>query len=360
MKIELVDPLSSSTASGMGRYAMELFRHLANLTDVVFRESLYFPWADHLPLLRTLPLGIRNHTKGSLVHLTHSIGCTQMLWNPIHPSVVTVHDLGFVSWPPERAMFKHAWMDTFLVKLAHEGLKRADAIIADSEFTRQELVSKLHVSIDRVDVIHLGVDHQRFKRLTNARLLLSQRYAFLDDPKAQFLLNVGSEFQRKNLGTLFSAMSLLPSQVKLVKIGSSGGERFRADSIHQIRQYGLEQRVILIDYVPEKELPLFYNAADVYVCPSFLEGFGLPILEAMACGTPVVCSSASSLPEIAGDAAILVQPQDANAFAQAIGSILDDAGVRSNLRDCGLNRARQFTWDKTVQNTIRTYEKCSR
>jgi glycosyltransferase involved in cell wall biosynthesis len=234
---------------------------------------------------------------------------------------------------------------------------KADAIIADSEFTRQEIINKLHMPTTRVETIHLGIDHHRFMSIANARVLLSQHYPFFDDQGTKFLLNVGTELPRKNLDTVFKAISILPSQIKLIRIGSPGGERFREFTLQQIQQYGIQNRVILVDQISDEELPLFYNAADVYVCPSFLEGFGFPVLEAMACGTPVVCANTSSLPEITGDGGILIQPEDANEFAQAINNFLENSVIRTEMIEKGQYQASKFTWEQTIQNTKKVYEK---
>jgi len=357
LEIELVDSGFTGTQSGIGRYTTELYNHLSRQATINLRKNCYFPFANHFPWLTALPLGIRDHKKGQLVHFTHSIGCAQLLWHPIHPSVVTVHDLGFVSWPPEKEMFIHKWMDILLVKLSHLGLKKADSIITVSDFTRQELVSKLNVLPDHVETVHLGTNLQRFKPIKDARRLISQRYPFLDDIQVKYILNVGAESPRKNLGTLLKAISLLPPQVKLIKIGSPGGERFRANTLKLIRDYDLQQRVILIDRIPEEELPLFYNLAAIYICPSFLEGFGFPVLEAMACGTPVICANTSSLPEITGAAGILVQPEDAQAFAQASNEILESPEIRSEASERVQDQAKKFSWEKTIQHMIKIYER---
>jgi glycosyltransferase involved in cell wall biosynthesis len=125
----------------------------------------------------------------------------------------------------------------------------------------------------------------------------------------------------------------------------------------KVAQLGLQEQVTFTGYVPDEDLPALYNAAELFVFPSLYEGFGLPVLEAMACGAPVVTSNTSSLPEVAGDAAILVDPYDVNAIAQAMRQVLEDPALAEALRQKGLERAKLFTWEKTARQTIAVYEK---
>jgi glycosyltransferase involved in cell wall biosynthesis len=174
------------------------------------------------------------------------------------------------------------------------------------------------------------------------------------------VLYVGSEDPRKNLPRLLEALTLvrerLPS-VKLIKIGSpqylSLAKRLR----ERIKELGLSEAVLWCEHVSDQDLAQFYNVGDVFAFPSRYEGFGLPLLEAMACGTPVVCSNAASLPEVVGDAAIMVPPQDAQGLADALYEVLTEQKLRDELRRKGLRRVRRFTWERRARQTVAVYRK---
>jgi len=354
MQVELVAYNPPNQTSGIGRYYRELFQNLKDRVDIRMAFPRFPPLSDRFTILRNFPLGILNHQPGSIVHFTQIMGCAQMLWYPVHPAIATVHDLGMLAWPPEANMFRA--MDRLLVHLSILGLKRMDFIVAVSRYTRQTVIQQLKFPAERVRTAYPGHDNQLFRPIVSARERLAARYPQLADSKHKYLLYVGSELPRKNLATLLEAVSLLPSNVRLVKIGPSGGARFRADTKELMTRYKLEDRVLFFEQVPESELPLFYSAADVYVCASLLEGFGLPIVESMACRTPIVCSNVASLPEVAGNAAALVPPADAHAFAEAISQVLSDETLHAEMASAGLRRAAAFTWEKTADAVAAVYD----
>jgi glycosyltransferase involved in cell wall biosynthesis len=253
----------------------------------------------------------------------------------------------------------HPALDRILIRLSYLSLKRLDAIIAVSEYSRQTLIQQLHIPAERVFTVYSGLDHHLFRRRADARQKLASRFDVPNRTTDRYLLYVGSEFPRKNLITLFRVLSQLPPQVCLLKVGEAGGYRFRQHTNRLIREFDLAGRVRFFDHVSEADLSLFYSAADIYVCTSFLEGFGHPILEAMACGTPVVCSNAASLPEVAGAAAYLVPASDAAAFTTAILSILNEPGLAVQMADCGFQQAARFSWERTAQAVIDVYRQLS-
>jgi glycosyltransferase involved in cell wall biosynthesis len=170
---------------------------------------------------------------------------------------------------------------------------------------------------------------------------------------------VGTIEPRKNLSALLDAYALLrqhavTDDTKLVMVGKKGWlyEPF----FQHLHELGLEDQVIFPGYVADEELPALYGAAEVFVFPSLFEGFGLPVLEAMACGAPVVCSNATSLPEVAGDAALMVSPQDTAGLATAIQRVLADAELRAKLASLGMAQARRFTWEETARQTLAVYQ----
>ena len=204
---------------------------------------------------------------------------------------------------------------------------------------------------ERIAVVYEGVDHQLF-RPVERRLV--------DSP---YLLFVGSEHPRKNLVGLLEAFRVLKGEgrfkdLKLVKVGRAGGAEaaFRQATLKAVQDLNLSTEVIFTEYLPEEDLPAYYSGAECFVFPSFYEGFGLPLLEAMACGCPVVVSNRASLPEIAGGAAPAVDPSDAEGLAGAIREVLTDQGYRRELIKKGLARAAEFSWRQTAEATRRVYQ----
>jgi glycosyltransferase involved in cell wall biosynthesis len=186
------------------------------------------------------------------------------------------------------------------------------------------------------------------------------------DLPERFILYVGTIEPRKNLTALLEAYAALMerlsvcdlrpalSDVRLVIVGKKGWlyEGF----FRRLHELGLEDRVLFTGYVPDEDLPAIYSAADLFVFPSLYEGFGLPVLEAMACGTPVIASNASSLPEVAGEAGIMIAPHDVRGLAEAMERLLMDKQLRAELRARGLERAKQFTWERAAAMTLEVYQ----
>ncbi|MCX6355578.1 MAG: glycosyltransferase family 1 protein [Candidatus Aureabacteria bacterium] len=263
-------------------------------------------------------------------------------------TVVTIHDLAFKRMP-ECSEPKNA---AFLTRHLPRTLEQAALVIADSEFTAKELVEFYAYPRKRVRVIPLGVEesfHPRAKLSDRLRGILPERY----------MLFVGTIEPRKNIGTLLEVYALLRKtrrNVPALVIAGHDGWRGEGGRIARlIERLSLHDSVIRLNYVAAADLPGLYAAAHLFVFPALYEGFGLPPLEAMASGVPVVCSNAGSLPEVAGDAAALIPPRDPEKLAQAIAILLDDTGARSSMIAKGLARAKKFTWSETARGTIGAY-----
>jgi glycosyltransferase involved in cell wall biosynthesis len=272
------------------------------------------------------------------------------------PYIVTAHDLiRLRDWrerdrrPP--AIHRPTLRDGLVLELDALGLRRAGALIAVSHYTRDELGRHLRVPGERIYVVHEGVDHERFRPVPGR---------LLDDP---YLLFVGSEHPRKNLRTLFLALRELVaepagSRLRLVKVGAPGGLEapYRRQTLELLQAAGIGERVVFTGRIPPRELVAAYAGAVCLVLPSLEEGFGLPVLGAMACGCPVIVADAGSLPEIAGDAALVYRPPaDHGALAAAIRRLLGERGVGESLRARGLCRARGFSWERTARETRAVY-----
>jgi glycosyltransferase involved in cell wall biosynthesis len=286
--------------------------------------------------------------KLDLLHAPVNVG---PLWAPC-PQVVTLHDLSFHLYPELFRPFNRVYQQQFSRLTA----ARAAGVIAVSECTRRDAIQLLGIAPERVAVVPNGVGQEMRPLQAPAELAALRQRHQLEGP---VLLFVGTLEPRKNLATLLEAMSLLRQRHHLPhQLVIGGGKGWYYDAIfRRAEQLGLGDAVRFVGYVPQAELPLWYNLAEVFVYPSLYEGFGLPALEAMACGTPVVVSNSSALPEVVGEAGLTVEPRDADALAQAIYSLVTDADQRQRLRAAGLVQARPFTWQRTAQLTARAYRR---
>ena len=262
------------------------------------------------------------------------------------PLVLTIHDLGFLhvpgSFPPSHRLLMRA--------LVPWSVRRATRVIAVSEFTRRDLEARYGIPSHRISVIWNGVG-ERFHPVeeSETRAVLA-RYGL----EPGFLFSLGRLNRRKNLGALLRAFAAVrargPADLALViggKVDHGAEEIMRA-----ARESGRSSRIHWVGLIPEADLPAFYAGAACFVYPSLFEGFGLPLVEAMACGCPVVSSDRTACPEVVGEAGLLVDPEDATAIAAAIARILGDEDLRAELRQRGLARSRLFTWGETARRTL--------
>jgi glycosyltransferase involved in cell wall biosynthesis len=264
--------------------------------------------------------------------------------------VVTIHDLSFLRYPEGAEPSLRRYLSAVVPRCATE----ADLVLADSENTRQDVVELLGIPAEKVDVVYPGVD-QHFTVIEEGEALeeVKERY-HLSYP---FVLSVGTLEPRKNLIVLLDAYSVLKDRHSLRhRLVIAGGKGWLYEGIFdRVRELDLEDEVVFLGFMPEEDLPGLYSLADVLVFPSLYEGFGLPPLEAMACGTPVVTSDSSSLPEVVGEAGLMVPADDPEALAGAIGQVLDDLDLRGDLIKRGLARAAQFSWHATGEKLLATY-----
>ncbi len=263
-------------------------------------------------------------------------------------TVFTLHDLTF-RLCPETHSPANRW---YLTVMMGRFLRAAGAIVAVSECTRRDAIRLYGLEGSRVRVIYPGVGPQ-FRPADPGKVAAIRRRYGLPE---RLILYVGTIEPRKNLPALLRAYSALRRRGCEHRLAIVGREGWRSHGFWgTLKELGLGGEVLMPGYVPDADLPALYGAAEVFVFPSLYEGFGLPVLEAMACGTPVVCSAVSSLPEVAGEAALLVPPEDAGALAAAIERVLGDPALRARLRAEGLARARRFTWEAAARATLEVY-----
>jgi len=265
--------------------------------------------------------------------------------------VTTFHDLFALILPELHSSriidFRRHWY-----KLA---IERSKLIISVSQSTKNDLMKYFNIAEDKIRVIHHGIA-DNFGRVTDQGRLAEVKSKYnLHYP---FILALGGRYGRKNNAQLIRAHSLLVqkgvSDIKLVFFGGAPG---LIDVWgHLINSLGLDGKVHFIYPIADDDLPTLYSLAQLFVYPSLYEGFGIPILEAMKCGTPVITSNVSSMPEVAGDAALLINPTDVNDLTSAILKMLNHSELRQAYREKGLRRAAQFGWDKAVKETVRVYE----
>ncbi len=270
-----------------------------------------------------------------------------------YPSVITVHDLAFLLYPrfltPESARY-YGQVDV--------AARHARHIIAVSSSTKRDIMRLLGVPEERISVIYEAaqpifrqLDHAQAREHVAATFGLSQ----------DLILFVSTIEPRKNLPTLLEAfrrmLDVYHAQATLVVAGQRGWLTEQMDTL--VRKLNLEQHVRFLGAVPNEELLYLYNAACVFALPSFYEGFGLPPLEAMACGTPVVVSNTSSLPEVVGDAGLLVDPNDVEAWSVTLWRVLSDENLRSEMCEKGLRRTAQFSWERAARETLAVYRRAA-
>ncbi|MDQ2783886.1 MAG: glycosyltransferase family 4 protein [Chloroflexota bacterium] len=262
------------------------------------------------------------------------------------PSVVTVHDLAFLAYPEAFPAAKRRYL-TAMTRLS---VRRARHLIAVSAHTRDDLVQHFGVRPERVTVIPNAADERYRPAATRDDITRFKAAHTLPD---RFILFVGTLEPRKNLRRLIEGFALLRDDdpdVKLVIVGASGW--LTSDLAPLVQSRGLSDRTIFTGYVSDDDLPRWYQAATVFCYPSLYEGFGLPVLEAMACATPVVTSRTSSLPEVAGDAALLVDPTDVRGLANALQSVLADGARRQAMSEAGIARSHAYSWERTAAATL--------
>ena len=264
------------------------------------------------------------------------------------PKVVTVYDLSFVHFPERYTTFKRKYLQTQTARSVNE----AKRVVTIAEDGKRDVHEVFGVPLDRIDVVTPGVG-DIFQPIPTPELIPFKQKHNLHKP---FILHVGTLQPRKNLPVLLEAFAALDdSEVELVLIGGKG---WLFDEIFgRIESLGITDRVRFPGFVPDEELPFWYNAAAVKVMPSIYEGFGIPLADAMACGTPVIASTASSLPEVVGDAGLLFSPQDSTALTACIEKVVYDSSRAATMRERGFEQSRKFSWKQSGARMAAIYRK---
>jgi glycosyltransferase involved in cell wall biosynthesis len=262
---------------------------------------------------------------------------------PCVPQVVVVHDVLPLHFPKEYPRL-YCYFRYGVPRI----LKQFRAIVADSEHTKRDLITCYGIDAERIRVVPAGYDTQRY-RIGIEVEGVKEKFGL-----TSYLLYVGNLLPHKNLRRLFQAFALIAERIphKLVITGTKDS-RYCPALEAEVKALGIQHKVLFLDYVLPDELPGLYAGAAVFVFPSLYEGFGLPPLEAMACGTPVIVSNVSSLPEVVGDAALMVDPYDVEGMSKAMHRVLSDDGLSETMRMKGVERAKLFSWEQTARSILK-------
>ena len=337
-----------SRPTGTTTYALNLLPYLHPLEPTLLVSQNLSPYSCHLvPTGLTPEQGLKGHlqrlvwTQLQLPRIYQQLR-SRLLFSPIPEAplntrsryIVTVHDLIPLRFPNRRSPLT-AYCRYYLPQI----LGQAQHILCDSIATAKDITDFFHIRADKITPILLAHDANDF--------------CFLDLPASNYFLYIGRHDPYKNLHRLIDSFAALPGGRDYeLWIAGPRDRRYTPILQAQVRQLGLTHQVKFLDYVPYDQLPTIINQAIALVFPTLWEGFGLPVLEAMACGTPVITSNLSSLPEVTGDAALLVNPYNIGEITEAMQAVANDSALRSRLRTLGLNQASQFSWAKTGQATV--------
>ena len=368
LNAHLLSLSQSYRGAGISWYIVNLLKNLARvspefcysafLSDRTFQEpslALRFSrWPTHRPAVRILweqlvqPVVLRQ----AGVNLLHAMAFVAPLAAPC-PFVITVYDLSFLRYPEAFRPFNRWYLSQFTAR----SVKQAGAVITISDSTRQDVIDFLRVPPDKVHTVYCGVDHSFHPQPASEITAFKTAHRLPDT----FILFLGTLEPRKNVDGLIRAYALWRQREQTAPpLVIAGGKGWYYAKIFQlVESLNLTEHVYFPGYVSQAELPLWYNAATLFVYPSHFEGFGLPVLEALACGTPVITSTASSLPEVTGvdGAACLIDPADTEALAQAMARLMSQPDRRASMSEQGRARAAGFRWKKTARETVAVYRK---
>jgi glycosyltransferase involved in cell wall biosynthesis len=337
------------------RSAIGRFPQLSDRFENIEVVSALRRFGEHFENLFWEQVDIVRHCHRESIDLLHSPYFSAPLFLPAK-TVVTVHDVIPLVMPKYRERPQSRMYTDFVAFT----VRRADAIITVSQYSKQDIVRMLKIPEERIHVIGNAVDSS-YRPITDKRLIDSVRERYGIGPK--YLLYFGGFDIRKNVERVLQAYAALPESIQeeyqLVIAGRLHllGHPLYPDPRPLIQELGLDERVVMTGQIREQDKAPLYSAAALYLFPSLYEGFGIPVLEAMACGAAVVTSSITALPEVVGDAARLVDPYSVEAITEAMTELLEDDALRNSLRERALERARHFSWQRVAEQTLDVYNR---
>lgn len=349
MEIDYINGLKTDEIFGMSKYQSRIHERLTDLKI----NPIQYPMVSKKRLINdavkylAYPFIVKSKVKkNNIKHITSQDLAYLLKMVKMEKTVVTCFDL--IPW-----IYDNEQLPTSKMKI--QGLKKADRIITISEYSKKDIMEYLGYPENKISIVYPAVDHDIYYVKRNREII--KDLGILDTHKV--ILYVGSEQPRKNFPFLLEALSKLKEkipEIRFLKIGNSQVPGAREKHQELVEKLGLQEEVIFVGYVSEGDITKYYNAADLFVYPSLYEGFGMPPLEAMACGTPVVTSNATSLPEVVADAALTLDPKDIDAFVDAMYNMLTDEKLREKMISKGLERAQLFKWEKSAADMRRVYE----
>lgn len=371
MKIAIDALPVKSLQHGMGTYIFNLLKEMAQLDQahdfVVFKKPSVF---TDLEKSQRFNIQFRNLSKGLARRVVWEYTTLPKLlqkeqvdifWGPSNflplrkacKYVVTIHDLSSFTYAHTYPYLRRKYYQ-YIIKQA---VKRADLIITDSEFSRQDIINTFSVLPEMVKKIYCGID-DIFRRIESLDAIaqVKSKYKLPDD----FILTLGVIEPKKNTERLIRAYAQLRDKhnnVPKLVIGGSKKYGWNNRRIFElVETLVLKDAVNFTDFIEQKDLPVVYSAAKLFILPSLFEGFGLPVIEAMACGTPVITSKTSSLPEITGDAAVLINPYDTEEIGQAIIKVISDQQLQTEMRVKGFENVKRFSWQESAHELLCMFE----
>ncbi|XRP97069.1 glycosyltransferase family 4 protein [Methanocaldococcus sp. 16A] len=368
MKVGIVSDRLNRTLTGVGNYVYNLIKELSkidkNIYLINYKENNLFPELNKIIIKNPFDIFPKKYSYYFWhLYLNYYLNTEKIDLDIVHSpenvslfikfkktkKIITIYDIMAFCFPDVCNFITRNRYKILLPKT----LKTSDKIISISNHTKQDLIKHFKIPEDKIKVIHLAANEDYKPLKENEINKIKQKYN-LNYP---FILYVGGLAPNKNIERLIQAFYKLKKQGINHKLILTGIKRYKYKSIFEtIEKLNLQKDVIFTGYVPDEDLPGLYNAADLFVYPSLYEGFGLPPLEAMACGTPVITSNTSSLPEVVGDAGIMVNPYDVDELAKAMYEVLTNDGLREELSKKGLERAKLFSWKKCAEEHLKVYE----
>lgn len=318
--------------------------------NAVWKPTRLSPtWLARIWHRTQLPLPVEVFT--GQVDLYHATDFTLPPTLPQTKTIVTVHDLSFVRVPDAASPRLRAYLNYVVPR----SVRKATHVIADSQATKNDLIELYGLSDQEITVLLSGID-AKFRPINNGDELITIRNKY-KMPDMPYIFTIGTVQPRKNYSRLIRALKLLRDTGFDVQLVIAGGKGWLEDEMYRtLDETQMHDYVQLIGFADDADVPVLYSGAACVAFPSLYEGFGFPVLEGMACGTPVVTSNVSSLPEVAGDAALMVDPYSVEAIADAIEKVLTDSALREQMIEKGYAQAKRFTWEKSARELQSIYK----